>query len=89
MGLANLGEIASRLIEAGLPEATPAAAIANGTTAQRRICRATLAELPSCVAAAKLESPVLVVIGRVAALADMLGPRLGAQAEAALPARHA
>jgi uroporphyrin-III C-methyltransferase/precorrin-2 dehydrogenase/sirohydrochlorin ferrochelatase/uroporphyrin-III C-methyltransferase len=74
MGLGTFAEIAARLVEAGLPPSTPAAAIANGTTPQRQICRATLAELPQRVAAARIGSPALLVIGRVAALADVLGP---------------
>jgi len=71
MGLANLELFAERLIAAGLPPTTPAAAIANGTTAREQRCRANLADLPQAVAAAGLEAPVLVVIGEVVALADI------------------
>jgi uroporphyrin-III C-methyltransferase/precorrin-2 dehydrogenase/sirohydrochlorin ferrochelatase/uroporphyrin-III C-methyltransferase len=69
MGLASLGELRARLLEAGLPPGTPAAAIASGTTPQRRLCRATLGSLEHDVAAADLAAPVLFIIGRVAALA--------------------
>ncbi len=65
MGLANLGEIAGRLIAAGLPPDTPAAAIASGTTEQQRLCRSHLADLAVQVAEHELEAPVLVVIGKV------------------------
>jgi len=65
MGLANLGEIGERLMTAGLPSDTPAAAIANGTTEQQRIVRSRLADLAQQVAAAELVAPVLIVIGRV------------------------
>jgi uroporphyrin-III C-methyltransferase/precorrin-2 dehydrogenase/sirohydrochlorin ferrochelatase/uroporphyrin-III C-methyltransferase len=65
MGLANLSEISARLIAAGLPAATPAAAIASGTTAAQRVCPATLGALPERVHADDLEAPVLIVIGRV------------------------
>jgi uroporphyrin-III C-methyltransferase len=65
MGLANLGEIAGRLIAAGLPPDTPAAAIASGTTERQRLCRSRLADLAVQVAEAELEAPVLVVIGKV------------------------
>ena len=65
MGLANLPEISARLIAAGLPATTPAAAIASGTTPEQRICSATLGELPERVRAEALEAPVLIVIGRV------------------------
>ena len=72
MGLANLPQISRELIAAGLPANTPAAAIANGTTPQQKICTATLAGLPEKAKAAHLSAPVLVVIGRVVSLADVL-----------------
>ena len=72
MGLANLAQIAERLIEAGLAESTPAAAIANGTTEHQRQCRGTLQDLPARVAAAGLSAPTLVIIGRVVALSEKL-----------------
>jgi len=65
MGLANLPEISARLIAAGLPASTPAAAIASGTTAEQRVCETTLATLPEAVTSAGLAAPVLVIIGRV------------------------
>ncbi len=79
MGLANLDQIGRRLIAAGLPSATPAAAVANGTTAEQRVCRATLADLAERVRASELASPVLIVIGRVVAFMDRWG--LGEPAE--------
>jgi uroporphyrin-III C-methyltransferase/precorrin-2 dehydrogenase/sirohydrochlorin ferrochelatase/uroporphyrin-III C-methyltransferase len=74
MGLANLAVIVDRLIGAGLPASTPAAAIASGTMEGRGFCLASLGELPGRVAAACLVSPVLFVIGRVAALAETISP---------------
>jgi uroporphyrin-III C-methyltransferase len=65
MGLAHVKEISSRLIEAGLPRGTPAAAIAQGTTAAQRVVRATLATLEPAVRTAAVVSPVLFVIGPV------------------------
>jgi uroporphyrin-III C-methyltransferase len=73
MALANLACIRDGLIAAGLPPATPAAAIASGTLEQQRVCRAPLADLPARVREAGLEPPVLVAVGRVVALADILG----------------
>jgi uroporphyrin-III C-methyltransferase len=67
MGLANLPEIAARLIEHGLAPDTPAAAIAEGTLPEQRVVRAGLAELAERVRAAHLRAPVLIVIGRVVA----------------------
>lgn len=65
MGLLHLAEISRNLIEAGLPRATPAAAIAQGTLPSQRLVRATLATLEPAVRAAGLASPVLFVIGPV------------------------
>ena len=85
MGLAHLDGIGRRLVAAGLPATTPAAAIASGTTADQRICRATLADLAERVTAAGLAAPVLLVIGRVVAFMDRW--RLGSPFEAdAFPA---
>ena len=65
MGLAHLAEITRHLIEAGLPRATPAAAVAQGTTPAQRLVRATLATLEAATRTAGLASPVLFVIGPV------------------------
>ena len=73
MGLANLTTIRDRLIAAGLPAETPAAAIANGTTPEERICCCKLADLPDRVLTDDLKPPVMLVIGRVVALAEAWG----------------
>ncbi len=72
MGLERVAEVTTNLIAAGLDAATPAAAIASGTTPARRICVTTLSDLPQRVADARLRSPVLLVIGRVVSLAGRL-----------------
>jgi uroporphyrin-III C-methyltransferase len=72
MGLANVAEICAALIAAGLPGATPAASIENGTTPAQRRCITTLAELPTTIAGMRLQPPVLFVIGQVVALAREL-----------------
>jgi uroporphyrin-III C-methyltransferase/precorrin-2 dehydrogenase/sirohydrochlorin ferrochelatase/uroporphyrin-III C-methyltransferase len=72
MGLASLGTLCTGLMGAGLAGRTPAAAIENGTTPRQRRVLATLAELPEAVARAGLQAPVLLVIGAVAALAEVL-----------------
>lgn len=76
MGLANLAEIGRRLIAAGLPADTPAAAIANGTMQAQSVCRAPLAELPTAVAEVGLAAPVLIVVGRVVTAMDWCAPAL-------------
>lgn len=70
MASAHICQIAVRLINEGLPESTPAAAIANGTRPNQRVVVSTLGEIAA--AAAALEGPVLFVIGKVVALADVL-----------------
>jgi uroporphyrin-III C-methyltransferase len=69
MGMANIEEIAGRLIEHGLPGDTPALAVCQGTTARERRTCASLVELPSAARTANFAGPVLFIIGRVAALA--------------------
>jgi uroporphyrin-III C-methyltransferase/precorrin-2 dehydrogenase/sirohydrochlorin ferrochelatase/uroporphyrin-III C-methyltransferase len=73
MGLASLPTISRRLIEAGMPPDTPAAAIAGGTMPCQTLCRGSLANLPTRAAARNLKAPVLIVIGRVVDLAGELG----------------
>jgi siroheme synthase len=70
MGLAKLPEIARELIAHGKDPATPAAAIAAGTTPDQQTVTAPLAELAD--AARGLESPVLIVVGEVVALREPL-----------------
>lgn len=72
MGLANLDEIAGRLIAAGLPATTPIAAVERGTTPRQRHCVATLETAVEAVAAAKIGPPCLMMIGKVAGLAGTL-----------------
>lgn len=87
MGLEQVDRIASQLVAVGLHPATPAAAIAAATTAAHRLCRAPLAELPERMRSAALEPPVLLVIGRVVALAAQLAPFADADVPAEI--RHA
>jgi uroporphyrin-III C-methyltransferase/precorrin-2 dehydrogenase/sirohydrochlorin ferrochelatase/uroporphyrin-III C-methyltransferase len=72
MGLTHLPEIAAKLLEAGLPADTPAAAVENGTTPRQRRVLGTLASLPERVAAAGMKPPTLIIVGRVVSLAGTL-----------------
>ncbi len=72
MGLGRLEHIVARLIAHGAPAARPAAVIAQGTTAQQRVVRATLATLQGACAGMQLQSPALLVVGDVVALHDAL-----------------
>jgi uroporphyrin-III C-methyltransferase len=68
MGRANLGSLAAQLIASGRDPSTPAACIQSATTPEQRVTRATLATIAEAVERDGLESPVVTVIGAVAAL---------------------
>lgn len=72
MGLANLPDIAAKLIEHGRPATTPVAAIQQATTPHQRVVVGTLKDIAAKVAVAGLESPVLTVVGEVVALRSKL-----------------
>jgi uroporphyrin-III C-methyltransferase/precorrin-2 dehydrogenase/sirohydrochlorin ferrochelatase/uroporphyrin-III C-methyltransferase len=72
MGLANLEQICSSLIAAGLPASTPAAAIQNGTTANQQRVMSKLDSLPAAISRKGLTAPVMIIIGKVVSLADEL-----------------
>jgi uroporphyrin-III C-methyltransferase/precorrin-2 dehydrogenase/sirohydrochlorin ferrochelatase len=68
MGLLGLPILARELIAHGLPAATPAAVIQQGTTANQRVVTGTLADLPGRAFDARLEPPTLIVVGDVVKL---------------------
>ena len=72
MGLARLDHIVRQLTAHGAPTALPAAVIAYGTTADQRVIAATLGTIREAVTPAALESPALLVVGKVAALHSTL-----------------
>lgn len=72
MGLANMEELCSKLVEAGLDASTPAAAVENGTTHKQRRCISTLQQLPAAIKHMAIKSPALIIIGDVVSLADEL-----------------
>jgi len=69
MGLVNIADIVKNLVDHGLAGSTPAAVIERGTTKNERIVATTLNQLPLRVLEDNIQSPSLVVIGKVAALA--------------------
>lgn len=71
MGLRNLERIAEQLTRHGWGAETPAAAIANGTTAEQVVVTGTLADIASRAAA--LSSPAIIVVGEVVRLAEQIG----------------
>jgi uroporphyrin-III C-methyltransferase/precorrin-2 dehydrogenase/sirohydrochlorin ferrochelatase len=68
MGVAMLGQLVPAALAAGVDPATPFAAVQHGWTPQQRVCRTTLAEAPTALAACGIEAPAVMVIGAVAAL---------------------
>jgi uroporphyrin-III C-methyltransferase len=67
MGVATAEAIAEKLIADGLAPDMPVAVIENATRPQMRVLRGPLAGLPALVAAKKIKSPALIVIGEVTA----------------------
>jgi uroporphyrin-III C-methyltransferase/precorrin-2 dehydrogenase/sirohydrochlorin ferrochelatase len=92
MGVSSLPDVAERLVAAGMPAATPAALVAQGTTARQRAVVSTLGGLHAAGIAAGIRPPAIFVIGptvRHAAALDwfagrpLAGERLGVFAPAA------
>lgn len=71
MGVAHLGAIAHTLVAAGLPAATPAACIMDGTSPQQRVVAATLEQIAEAAAAARIGPPAITVIGPVVDALDL------------------
>ena len=61
----RLGEICTRLVDAGRPPETPAAVVRWGTTAAQALVVATLATISAAVEQAALQPPALLVVGHV------------------------
>jgi len=72
MATARLRGITKRLMDAGLPSTTPAAAIQWGTVASQKTIGSTLAALADEVERAKLGAPAVVVVGQCADLREHL-----------------
>jgi uroporphyrin-III C-methyltransferase / precorrin-2 dehydrogenase / sirohydrochlorin ferrochelatase len=73
MGLLGLPTVCANLVAHGLPPATPAAIVQQGTTDAQRVVTGTLESLPAAAAAAMLQPPTLIIIGEVVRLRERLG----------------
>ena len=73
MALGQIETICRKLRSHGLPETTPAALVANGTTREQEILRGTIATLADIVAARRPRPPALLIVGEVAGLSERLG----------------
>jgi len=72
MGLEGLPRIARELIAAGRPATTPVALVRWGTTSAQETLTGTLRDIAARAARARLEPPVVIVVGDVVALRDRL-----------------
>ena len=70
MGVSALPQICRGLLDAGMEPAMPAAVVERGTTPAQRRISATLGTLPQAAEEAKVESPAVIVVGKVCALAE-------------------
>lgn len=70
MGVASLNKICDRLRAAGMEPSMPAAVLERGTTARQRRVVGTISDLPELVRQAGIETPAIIVVGRVCALAE-------------------
>jgi uroporphyrin-III C-methyltransferase len=68
MGVANIAEIAARLIRAGLPSLLPVLAAASVTTSRETLLRSTLSRIGSDAVKLPQDAPVLFIVGRVVEL---------------------
>jgi uroporphyrin-III C-methyltransferase/precorrin-2 dehydrogenase/sirohydrochlorin ferrochelatase len=72
MGLLGIDVLCRELVAHGLPAATPAALIQQGTTPQQRVLTGNLDTLPEMVRRSKVTAPTLIIIGEVVRLRDQL-----------------
>jgi len=72
MGLVGIEVLCRELTAHGLPAATPAALIQQGTTPQQRVLTGTLNTLPGIVRQGGVKAPTLIIIGEVVRLRERL-----------------
>jgi uroporphyrinogen III methyltransferase/synthase len=70
MGVTALGDICSNLMAAGMEKDTPAAVLQQGTTAGQKRIVATVGTLKEEVERQGIETPAIIVVGRVCEVAD-------------------
>lgn len=92
MGLTRAELIARELQLAGMDGSTPVAVIENGCRANQRNLISHLADLPQLVEREAVQSPALILVGKVASLAQGLGPdewqQLHEEADQSSPQNH-
>ena len=71
MGVAKLSEIREQLLAGGMAADTPVAMIENASLPHQRECRSDLTAMEEDAYAFELKSPAILVIGAVAASAEV------------------
>jgi len=71
MGVSAAATVRDRLLDAGLARTTPVAIVENGTRANQRVSTGSLGGLAALAARHANGGPALMIIGDVAALADV------------------
>ncbi len=72
MGVKNLSNIATKLVENGKDAETPVALVRWGTTTKQRSVTGTLSNIVDVVEKAKIKSPSIIIVGGVVTLKDTL-----------------
>lgn len=72
MGLHGVPDICRELVNHGLPAATPAALVQQGTTRNQRVYTGTLETLPAIVERGRVRAPTLIIVGDVVRLREKL-----------------
>ena len=72
MGVGELQRLRDNLVDAGRSPQTPFALVENGSRPHQRVVTGTLAELPEAAREHAVQSPALLIVGEVAALANAL-----------------
>lgn len=72
MGLHGVPDICRELVNHGLPAATPAALVQQGTTRNQRVYTGTLETLPAIVERSRVRAPTLIIVGDVVRLREKL-----------------
>lgn len=72
MGLAGLSVICASLIKHGMDASMPIALVEKGTTQAQRVFTSTLNELPTKLLNEQIESPSLIIVGKVVSLSEKL-----------------
>ncbi|HUP30555.1 MAG TPA: uroporphyrinogen-III C-methyltransferase [Usitatibacter sp.] len=75
MGARHVKEICRELIQGGMASSTPAAAVSNATRDTQRSVLTCLRTLPRDMEAAGIDSPCILIVGEIAALAELPASR--------------